>query len=293
MKINRISLYAAALGVAVFQLACGPCAHAAGQNKYAAQKLLLSGPWRISGDGMSSDIIFLQNGTFTTDDLLDLPGRWSFGEGGVTLFFPDGHSDTLNLPIDPKGTTGSDNGRPIAAVMVDALGAAPAPNIAASPVTPVPETTPVPPRRVRRPPPPTPTPEPPAPVATPLPADPTAALLVSGPWKLSTNNGSDIRIFKADGTFTTLDKPAENGRWSATKDSVILSFPSGHAVALTLPLNPAGTAGMADDGSLITAVLLNTTAAATTPKPSATVSIPPPTGDGGEHYFGTKLPPAQ
>src|ERR1700677_2406108 len=209
-----------------------PLALMSGKENATTVALLISAPWKVSENGGSRIRIFDKDGTFTTKNRPAEHGTWEISGNAVTFTFEaDGHKDTLMLPLDPNGTAGtSQNGRPISAVQL----ATAAPDTAAAP-----GATPA--------------------VSEPAqPGDATVAMLVSGPWRLSTKAGSDVRVFKQDGTFSTVDKADENGRWAMTKEFITMTFPNGHAEALTLPLNPKGTEGLADDGSAMTAMLVDT-----------------------------------
>ena len=236
------------------------------EDRVAATALLVSGPWKFSGAGWSAVRVFDKNGTFTTVDQPDIHGRWKISNNIVTLAFSDGHKDTLLLPLDPKKTAGVDAfGRPTTAVLAaaPAAGGKPTPAPAAAVARPAPASQ--------------------APAPDEQPKDPTVVLLTSGPWKISTKAGSDVRVFKADGTFTTVGKPDANGRWTVTSDLVILIFPNEHKDALMLPLNPKGTAGLADDGTAMEAILMDAAAVpgAPTPPPApAILSAPAPFGNG-------------
>ena len=138
------------------------------------------------------------------------------------------------MPLDPKGSGYSDNvGAPGKAVLLLPDGANTPPAAIVSSSLPVPQAAP---RQI--------------------PATP-ADLLISGQWKLSSKTRNDIRVFMKDGTFKTLNTPAATGQWEITKDFVIMLLPGGHKDVIYLPLNPAGSSGLADNGDALTATLEN------------------------------------
>lgn len=209
--------------------------------------LLVSNPWKIIGGGWSEIRVFNKNGTFTTPGSADAGGHWKISNTTVILTFADGHKDTISLPLDPKGTPGTDKGGgPVKAVMVT-----PAEAIAAAG---------------------TPTPKPAAAwVSTEENIAANIALLVSGPWKISGSDWSDTRIFAKNGTFTTVSHLDEHGHWRVSGRTIILTFADDHQDTLSLPLDPAGTPGTSLHGAT-TAVLVNAPAAKTASVPAS----PPP-----------------
>ena len=80
--------------------------------------LLTSAPWKVSGGGWADTRTFDRAGTFTTIDHPDEHGDWSISGDTITLTFADGHKDTISLPLNPKGTVGTDRvGGPTVAVL--------------------------------------------------------------------------------------------------------------------------------------------------------------------------------
>ncbi len=94
-------------------------------NDQGTMDLLVSGPWQISGVSPKGkawgDVrVFSKDGTFKTIDKPEGRGHWRFDDGGgrIILTFADGHKDTISLPLDPKGTAGTDEfGKPTNAVL--------------------------------------------------------------------------------------------------------------------------------------------------------------------------------
>ena len=64
----------------------------------------ISGKWRFTWAGGSSEFGFKEDGTFTMKG--GKTGKWSLETDKILVKYPDGHTDTLFLPIDPKGTKG-------------------------------------------------------------------------------------------------------------------------------------------------------------------------------------------
>ena len=243
-------------------------------DKIAAAAMLVFAPWSFTGNNWACVRTFNKDGTFTTTPYPYEDGTWQIVNNVIVLNFPyDGHKDTINLPLNAKGTSGVDkNGIAFTAVMQNPAGTAPAPlSSPAASVASVADSTPQP----------APSPEvastPQAAPAEDQTPQAALALLLSGPWKISRKDRSDVRVFTKDGLFTSPGNPDGNGKWTISKDFVILIFPTGHKDALTLPLNSKGTEGYADNGDTLNAVLLNPAAAnnvpASTPVPAP---VPPP-----------------
>ena len=74
-------------------------------------------------------------------------------------------------------------------------------------------------------------------------------MVFSGP------NWSSVRIFNKDGTFITKNKPNESGQWRIGTTAVELVYDNGNKNTISLPLNPAGTAGKDHSGKTVTVVL--------------------------------------
>ena len=80
----------------------------------ATTNLLCSGPWQVYGAsnfGSWTRIrIFQKDGTFTTQDVSAESGKWSISDDTITMVFDgNAHIDTISLPLDPKGTAGTDS----------------------------------------------------------------------------------------------------------------------------------------------------------------------------------------
>ncbi len=84
----------------------------------------------------------------------------------------------------------------------------------------------------------------------------TEDLLTSKPWTITFDKGWSLsRTFTRDGVFSTPDRPDETGRWKITGNTLVQTYPDGRKDVLVLPLNAAGTAGVAKDGETMKAVL--------------------------------------
>jgi hypothetical protein len=84
--------------------------------KNAIVNMLVSGPWKVSGNngGWTNIHIFDKNGTFTTVGRAELHGHWKIVGYKLILNFVAGQKNTIQLPLDPKGSPGvADNGDPI------------------------------------------------------------------------------------------------------------------------------------------------------------------------------------
>lgn len=113
-----------------------------------ASAVLVAAPWKITGGWWSAVRIFGKDGTFTTIGHPREYGSWKIADDKVAFTYPDGHIDTLLLPLDPNGTDGGDSaGRPVYAVRQPVAAEAPTPAPTAPPSTPPPiaKNTPVPP----------------------------------------------------------------------------------------------------------------------------------------------------
>jgi len=92
------------------------------QEKAAAVAQLVSGPWKVAGterEGWSRVRVFNKTGTFQTQGQAGEYGLWKFSGRTVVMSFQDGHKDTIKLPLDPKGTPGTDApGNPITFTLV-------------------------------------------------------------------------------------------------------------------------------------------------------------------------------
>jgi hypothetical protein len=104
----------------------------------------------------------------------------------------------------------------------------------------------------------------------------TEDLLTSKPWTITFEKGWTLsRTFNRDGTFSTPDRPDQTGHWKITGNTLVQTYPDGRKDILVLPLNAAGTAGVAKDGETMKAVLdMNATAPAfnAAPPPEKTLS---------------------
>lgn len=202
------------------------------QQKAAIAEMLTSAHWRIISPDWNHVYAFAKDGTFTATKKGGgySRGQWTIDKDIITLVFTDGHKDFVLFPLDPKGTAYADkSGIPATAVLIT-------PDAANNPAPTV------------------------APVARPAqprtPATPTE-LLLSGQWKLTTKTRNDTRVFMKDGTFKTLNDPNAKGQWMITSDFVIMLLPGGHKDVIYMPLNPKGSAGLADNGDALTAILEN------------------------------------
>ncbi|HWB60089.1 MAG TPA: hypothetical protein VG733_11400, partial [Chthoniobacteraceae bacterium] len=200
----------------------------------AVLPLLIAAPWKITGRDYFRVRIFARDGKFTTQGNGDEHGQWKLTDDMITLTFQDNHKDYLFLPLDPKSTPGADNsGAPVTATRLDLLAAgnaAPAPGqspglSAPAPTGPMDEDT----------------------------KNAIVAKLISGPWKVSGNNGgwTNIHIFDKNGTFTTVSRAELHGHWKIVGYKLILDFAGGQKNTIQLPLDPKGSPGIADNGDTI------------------------------------------
>lgn len=179
------------------------------QSKDAAENQLVLAPWKLTSRWWFKVCTFARDGTFTIQGMDDQSGTWEIANNMVALNYKDGHKESLNLPVDPGGTTGNDKeGNLINAVMEN--------------------------------------PTAPAPKAVDM--QTTTAQLVSGPWRVKGGWWTAVRVFAKDGTFTTVGNGGDSGTWKIANNTVILTFPDGHNDTFLLPLDPKGTDGADRDG---------------------------------------------
>lgn len=100
----------------------------------ASIDLLCSAPWQVIGEGgggWARIRIFQKDGTFTTQNVPIESGSWSISGNTITLVFnADKHTDIISLPLDPKGTAGTDaHSRPITVVKLPPPPPPPTPEI--------------------------------------------------------------------------------------------------------------------------------------------------------------------
>lgn len=120
--------------------------------------------------------------------------------------------------------------------------------------------------------------------------DQARALLTkgSGRWYFKGASWAWVRVFKADGTIST-EKYSETGRWKISDGKVVITFKSGQANTLTLPVDPAGTSGLDAKGKpMVVTRVDDGTQAAPTPTPSALASLQQPPGDFMQKLAGAK-----
>jgi hypothetical protein len=107
-------------------LAAAPAAPLTEEDRQASIALLVSGPWRNSrdGGGFSTIRIFSRNGKFTTPSSAGETGHWKITGNLIVLLFPDGHKDSITLPIKATGGTPgtNDHGKPTTWTLVGAGG---------------------------------------------------------------------------------------------------------------------------------------------------------------------------
>lgn len=75
-----------------------------------SKKSGMPGKWHLDWGLGTQDVTFLEGGAFTTS--LNTRGKWSIEKDKVVMTYTDGHSDSLLLPIDPKGMSGKTAGGP-------------------------------------------------------------------------------------------------------------------------------------------------------------------------------------
>jgi hypothetical protein len=87
------------------------------QGRATTVALLISGPWKLSTAGWADVRVFMKDGTFMTVHRTDENGHWEISGNAIILTFPNGHKDSITLPLNPKGTTGvADGGDTMTAV---------------------------------------------------------------------------------------------------------------------------------------------------------------------------------
>lgn len=233
---NRITAFAVTLSLTVSFFASIPRACAIGeQEKAAAENLLISAPWRFSAGRWSNIRIFKKGGSFTTVNRPNESGRWRFSNNTLVLSFMDGHQDVVTLPLDPKHSTGlSANGDEMTVVQE-----APA----AAPTAPAFGST-----------------GPMSAMDFDAQKNQMTDMITSSPWKFSAGRWTNVRLFKKDGTFTTLNRPNESGHWRLAADGMTLTFRDGHKDMLNLPIKPQGSKGFSQEGEPMTAVQQGATA---------------------------------
>ncbi|HWB59129.1 MAG TPA: hypothetical protein VG733_06545, partial [Chthoniobacteraceae bacterium] len=90
-------------------------------------------------------------------------------------------------------------------------------------------------------------------------------LLTTGQWYFQGQNWSNLRIFKADGTFITLNRNnGENGAWKVADGAILLIYASSQD-KIMLPLRPEGCRGQDRKGHPI--VVMQRDGDATIPAP--------------------------
>ncbi len=94
------------------------------EDRQASIALLISAPWKNSRDagGFSTIRIFSRDGKFTTPSNAGETGRWKIAGNSIVLQFPNGHKDTITLPIKATGSTPgtNDHGEPTTWTLVGA-----------------------------------------------------------------------------------------------------------------------------------------------------------------------------
>ena len=82
-------------------------------------KEIVLGKWKISWPGGSRELTLRSDGSVFASDLRGKKATWEVTDEKLVLAYGDGHTDTLSLPIDPKGMKGKSWAGPeIAAVKV-------------------------------------------------------------------------------------------------------------------------------------------------------------------------------
>jgi len=233
-----------------------PPAPIVAQSKDAAAAALVATPWKITAKWWFNIRTFAKDGTFTSQGWEDQGGTWEIANNVVTLTFTkDAHTETLNLPIDPRGTSGGDRkGVPLTAI---AQTAAPAPPAVVD-------------------------------------VQATTALLASGPWRIKGGWWATIRNFTKDGGFTTPGNGGETGTWKIANNMIVLTFPDGHNDIFNLPLDANCTYGADRNGAPTRANLQDLAAEkAAKPAPAFGTSKPPPatvSTPSGTSVFGSQRP---
>ena len=121
------------------------------------------------------------------------------------------------------------------------------------------------------------------------------------PWKFTGRAWTAIRIFAADGTFTSADHANESGNWKIEGNKINLIYKDGHIDTLDLPLDPKlGTDAADQHGGPVLAIQIDPSSI---PKPADTTAqnggpdstpgaahIPRPAQGHTPPPFGTALP---
>lgn len=129
----------------------------------------------------------------------------------------------------------------------------------------------------------------------------TVTLLLSGPWSFHAGKWTNVRTFKKNGSFTTINKPNESGTWRIYKNSLLLTFTDKHQDTVLLPLNASGSKGTSSGGEEMTAILQATATATPASSPSSFIPKPSPSkttapvtsvyGTSGESNVSMPTPP--
>lgn len=244
----------------------------------ATAQALVARPWRFLGTWWFSVRNFSQDGTFTTVANDGEHGTWSITQASVVLTFPDGHRDTMALPLTPQGTTGQDKE---GHVVIITPGKEPDPgeddphivhstsSLGYLKATPTPSA---------------------ADIARRNAAD--AMTLVAAPWKFTGRAWTAIRIFTSDGTFTTADHANESGKWKIAGNKINLIYKDGHTDTLSLPLDPKlGTDAADQHGAPVLAIQVDPSSI---PKPAPPVETTAQNGNEPDSTPSASTPrPAQ
>jgi hypothetical protein len=254
MKNTSIRFTIAAFAVVALNVAFIAEVRADRQSRADATAILTSGTWHFKSKNISSDRVFDPKGTMTVkgEKGKDSVAKWKVDYKEVTITYSY-YTETLTLPLDPKGTSGLDGwGDELTATLQE--GATPI----ATP-TPVPtgldalQTAP----------------------ATPAQSS-IVAVLTARKWHFAGTNWADDRTFAANGTVTVENGRTASGpgRWQIVGGQLVMTF-SDHREILALPLDPKGTKG-ADSLGHAFAATQEVAAATPTPAPSS-----------GDSYFGS------
>ncbi|HWB59576.1 MAG TPA: hypothetical protein VG733_08790 [Chthoniobacteraceae bacterium] len=229
---------------------------AAASAQDATAKLLTTGKWQFVGAGWANIRVFSPDGTM----VVERPKKtatWAISGDKIVMTFPD-HVDTLTLPLDPKGTNGTDShGRADTATqIVDAPAAAvstPAPAVAPIAVAPAPPpfgASSLAPATLLPAPRPAAAPSP-APVASSS-ADQTK-ILEAYIWALKSQNVNEELQFLPNGSVSVIwnvdyKLRSQQATWRMDHFGVTISFPD-REEKISLPLDPTGCTGKDGKGA--------------------------------------------
>ncbi|HWB60357.1 MAG TPA: serine/threonine-protein kinase, partial [Chthoniobacteraceae bacterium] len=205
--------------------------------KDTEEGLLFSGAWQFTGMNVSATRVFNSDGSFTTNGDATASGKWWAETDKIVMAFRDGHTETMELPLNSKGTAGTDrDGNAMIASLAGNAATPPSPGAG---------------------------------------GDEDIALLMAGRWYFFGASWSAIRTFYENGTFASEPRAEETGKWKRRDGAIDLLFDNGNRDAFLLPMDAKGTLGVDTHGFPCIAYLLGPAPAArpgATPSPAPTTA---------------------